>query len=465
VVVGGGIAGLAAAHELGRRLPEARVVLLEATERVGGKLRVGELAGQPVDVGAESLLARRPEGIELAHAAGLGPALMTPSTTSARVWAGGAPHALPARTMMGVPSELEATRTAGVLTEEALAIVAGEPGEPPIAPLTQDLSVGALVRERLGNQVLDRLVEPLLGGVYAGRADDLSLRATMPALYARLELRGGSLIDAARVVTANGARATPHDPVFVSVRGGLGQLAPAVVDRGRFTVRTGVTVRAVTRTDRGFRLECGPVAAREWIEADAVVVAVPAAKAGQLLVGLAPAASADLLGIESASMAIVSLAFRDVRPPLGSGLLIGSREGFAVKAVTISSQKWPGTPAGLTLLRASVGRVGETRDLQREDADLVALVRGDLATLTGIDAMPVDAVVTRWGAGLPQYAVGHVDRVVRIRAAVARVPGLAVCGAAYDGVGIPACIASARRAADQVVAALDDQGQWRHGRR
>jgi oxygen-dependent protoporphyrinogen oxidase len=197
----------------------------------------------------------------------------------------------------------------------------------------------------------------------------------------------------------------------------------------------------------------------ELIEADAVIVATPAAKTALLLRDVAPAASAQLRAVDSASMAITTFAFRDVRLPEGSGLLVGATEGFGVKAVTLSSQKWPLVTDGLTLLRASVGRAGENHLLQRDDDDLIALVRHELQALIGVDAEPVDALVTRWGGGLPQYGLGHVERVARVRAAVAAVPGLAVCGAAYDGVGIPACIASAHMAADQVVASLQVGGQ------
>jgi oxygen-dependent protoporphyrinogen oxidase len=190
------------------------------------------------------------------------------------------------------------------------------------------------------------------------------------------------------------------------------------------------------------------------IHADAVIVATPAAKAALLLREVAPTAAVELGAVDSASVAIVTLAYRGVTPPPGSGLLVGVREGFGVKGVTLSSQKWPLETGGLTVLRASVGRAGEAHVLQRDDADLVALARHELRGLIGIDADPVDSLVTRWGGGLPQYAVGHVERVQRVRAAVAAVPRLAVCGAAYDGVGIPACIGSARAAAAQVVAAL-----------
>ena len=190
-----------------------------------------------------------------------------------------------------------------------------------------------------------------------------------------------------------------------------------------------------------------------------MIVATPAAKAARLLREVAPGAAAELGEIDSASVAITTFAFDGVELPPGSGLLVGAREGLAVKAVTITSQKWRVDSAGRTLLRASVGRAGEAEELQREDSELISLVRRDLRALIGVTAEPVDAVVTRWGGGLPQYAVGHVERVARIRAAVDAVHGLAVCGAAYDGVGIPACIASARLAADRIVSALAVRGE------
>ena len=457
-VVGGGISGLAAARQLADELPDAEVVLFEAGDRLGGKLAVASVAGVPVDVGAEALLARRPEGVETIERVGLTDALVTPTTTSAQLRVGGRRVPLPAKTMFGIPSDVEAARQSGALSEAALARIVDEPTVEPLPPLEHDIAVGQLVRERLGNEVADRLVEPLLGGVYAGRADELSLRATMGALAARLS-GGGSLVEAARAVTDVGTRGPSTEPMFVSLRGGLGTLPQALVSAGGFTVRTSSTVRAIRRTPTGFELDCGAVPDTKRIAVDAVVLATPAAKTARLLRDVAPSAADELGGIDSASVAIVTLAFHDVRPPAGSGLLIGVREGFSVKAVTLSSQKWPIETGGLTVLRASLGRVGETAVLQREDAELIALVRHELGALIDVRTEPVDAIVTRWGGGLPQYAVGHVERVERIRSAVAAVPGLAVCGATYDGVGIPACIASARRAVAQVVGSLRPVGQ------
>ncbi len=453
VVVGAGISGLAAAWELAAA--GEQVTVLEASDRVGGKLRVEQVAGVPVDVGAEAVLARRPEGIALIESVGLAPARIAPRTTAALVRAGGALHPLPSRTVMGVPSEADGVRATGALTAHAIARIEAEPHRERIAPLIEDVAVGRLVRERLGNEVTDRLVEPLLGGVYAGRADDLSLQATIPTLYAALG-GGGSLVAAAAGLAAHSAQ--NDGDVFTSLAGGIGRLPEVMVASGRFAVRTGVTVRAVRRTTTGFALDCGPVPDSELIECDELVIATPAAKAARLLSGLAPAAAAELAAIESASMAIVTLAYRSVALPAGSGLLVGAGEGLAVKGVTLSSQKWP-LDAGVAVLRASLGRAGEAQVLQREDADLVALARRDLLELLGISADPVDALVTRWGGGLPQYEVGHVDRVARVRAGVAGVAGLAVCGAAFDGVGIPACIASGRSAATALLAQLDRRGQ------
>lgn len=462
VVVGGGISGLAAALALRSHLADAEITVLEAAAHVGGKLAVGEVAGVPVDLGAESVLARRPEAVELIRALGLGDELVEPVTTSALVRAAGTLHPLPTRTMLGIPADLAALRASGVLSPAAVAAVEAEPGLPPLAPLDGDVAVGAVVRDRLGDEVADRLVEPLLGGVYAGRVDELSLRATMPALWGRLAAEGGSLVRAAQAAAAAATgsadeRTTPG-AVFASLAGGLGRLPQRLAGSGLFTVRTGVTVRSIRRTPTGFALDCGAVPVSELVEADAVVVAVPAAKAARLLRGVADEAAAELAGIESASIAITTLAYREADLPAGSGVLVAAREGLTVKASTFSSQKWPMATGGLVVLRASVGRAGDAAVLQRDDEDLVAVVRRDLRALVGLTAEPVDAVVTRWGGGLPQYAVGHVERVERVHRSVGAVPGLAVCGAAYDGVGIPACIASAYRAAGSVLVHLERRG-------
>ena len=456
VVVGGGISGLAAAYALRRDGPaDLRVTVVEGADRLGGKLRVSDVGGLPVDEGAETFLARAPEGVALAAAVGLGGELVHPATTAASVVVGGVPYPLPAGTLLGVPADAGALRASGVLDAAALAAVAAEAhaGTPP-EPLGADAAVGEYVGRRLGPQVVDRLVDPLLGGVYAGRADRLSLRATMPGLAAAVDAGPPSLTAAVR--SALDAAGTGTGPVFATLRGGLGALPAAVAAASGAEVRLGLPVRAVERSAGGFRLIAGPVPAPTALDADAVVVAVPAGKAAPLLRGLAPAAAADLAAIDYASIAIVTLAYPAAAATTlaGSGLLVPAGEGRAVKAVTYSSVKWAHLAgADLAVIRASVGRHGEEWVLHRDDADLAALVATDVAALTGV-AGPVATRVSRWGGALPQYAVGHRDRVARIRAAVAAVPGLAVCGAAYDGVGVPACVRSGYEAAARVLDAL-----------
>ncbi len=456
VVVGGGISGLACAYFLHELSGGAvRLTVLEESPRLGGKLRLGEVGGVTVDLGAESLLARRPEAVELASAVGLGDDIVHPVTTAAALWSRGAMRPLPPGTVMGVPGDLRALAASRVLRPHELARAAAD-ALMPAMPVERDVALGRFVAARMGRAVVDRLVEPLLGGVYAGAADELSLQAVVPTLAGALR-RDGHLLAAARA-----ARPADTDgPVFAGIFGGVGRLPSAVVAVAQARVRTGATVRGLTRTEEGWRVVVGSAAAPEAVEADGVVLAVPAPAAARLLADVAPAVAADLGHVEYASVAVVSLAWPTgyfPGAPRGSGFLVPPVERRKVKAVTWSSTKWAWTGAAagddLLVLRASVGRHREEADLQRSDADLVKAVVGDLRDATGARGVPVDAIVTRWGGALPQYAVGHLDRVDRIRRGVAAQPRLAVCGAAYDGVGVAACVADAAGAARQVLQAL-----------
>lgn len=450
VVVGAGIAGLTAAYDLSRSAPaETEILVLEGSERVGGKLAISEVAGVPVDSGAEAALARVPEVLDLMIALGLGDEVVYPASTSAAIAVDGTLRPVPTGTLLGVPTDLDALRASGLLSPAGLSAVARDlsaPGD----PVTEDVAVGALIRERLGPEMLDRLVEPLLGGVYAGHADLLSVQATMPALATQLRSHG-SVVTAARAARATSPSA--DGPIFATLRGGLAQLALVLARQPGITVRTRLPVRDITRAADGFRLIAGPAPRPTVVDADAVVVAVPANKAAPLLSSVAPRAAAELTGVAVASMAVVTLAVPRQAFPPGSGLLVAG--GAAVKAVTLSSQKWAHLDTGEhVFVRASIGRRGEEHLLQRADDELAALTTAELADLIGLTGTPVDARVTRWGGGLPQYGVGHTDRVRRIQDAVGAVPGLSVCGAAYEGVGVAACIRGAHRAAQEVDAEL-----------
>ncbi|MBV9381050.1 MAG: protoporphyrinogen oxidase [Streptosporangiaceae bacterium] len=558
VIVGGGIAGLAAAFFL--RDEPVRVTVLEGSPRLGGKLAVSEVAGIAVDEGAEALLARRPEGTGLITAAGLGYELAAVGATSSAIWTRGALRPLPGRQFMGVPSDMDELGRSGVLSGDGLAR-AREERRPP--DTEGDVSVEEYVGGHLGQEVVDRLVDPLLGGVYAGRSSELSFEATLSPLavaarrHVSLAEAAASLLPPARPAGQPGAGAggTAPAPLFTTLTGGLGMLPGVLAKVSGATVRTGAMVRGLARTERGWRLTVGSAAEAEIIDADAVILAIPGRPAGRLLAGVpgAARAAAELGAIPYASTAIITLGYRrsafpgpagvaggvgatgdalrdsapeaggplaayraglrdsapEARRPLAaqgrSGYLVPAIDGRAVKAVTFSTVKWPhlaraadraagtaaaagtapatgATAAGteatrtkatgaaaqaptrpaapggggeaLEIVRCSIGRIGEEALLQRDDADLVALAAAELAEATGVRGAPAASRVTRWGGALPQYTVGHLDRVAGIRAAVAAQPGLAVCGAAYDGVGIPACVATARAAVDQVLGHL-----------
>jgi oxygen-dependent protoporphyrinogen oxidase len=450
VVVGAGITGLAAAFEWRRRRPDDEIVVLEAGDRIGGKLHRVQLAGHWYDTGPEAVLARVPEAVKLVEDLGLADRLVVPATTRASVVLPDGRHPLPAGTVLGVPASADDVE--GFLSADGVARVRAEAELPPLV-LDGDVAVGALLRERLGDEVVDRLVEPLLGGVYAGRADELSLVATMPALAASLG-RTGSVLAAAAAARDEGARSRGDDdgPVFATVSDGIGALPEALVTAARAQVRLRTPAHGLRRVGGGFELSVGPAAAPEILAADRVLVTAPAPKAARLLREIAPAAAGPLAEIPYASMAVVAMAFPAQDVDAGSGLLVPPVTGRLVKGVTVSSAKWPhlaaGPPGdGALLVRASVGRYRDEAELQRSDDDLTRAVVEDVADLLGLARPePVATRLARWGGGLPQYLVGHQDRVDAIRAAVSAVPGLAVAGAAFRGVGVPACIRDAHHA-------------------
>jgi oxygen-dependent protoporphyrinogen oxidase len=242
--------------------------------------------------------------------------------------------------------------------------------------------------------------------------------------------------------------------VFVTVADGIGSLPAALVAASGADVRLGTPAHALRRAGSGFELSVGPASASRTLTADAVVVTTPAGKAARLLADVAPGAVDPLGGIPYASMAVVAMAFPAQSVAAGSGLLVPPVTGRLVKGVTISSSKWPHLSAGpdgagVLRVRSSVGRYGDESQLQRSDEDLTAAVVADVTDLLDLERRePLETHLVRWGGGLPQYLVGHPQRVTAVLDAVGSVPGLAVAGAAYGGVGVPACIRDARRAVD-----------------
>ncbi|WP_280354479.1 protoporphyrinogen oxidase [Nocardia otitidiscaviarum] len=443
-VVGGGISGLVAAYRLRGALGErVELVLVEGGERVGGILRTVDIAGDPVDLGAEAFVGRRPEIPALMRELGIAEQLVHPAGKRPLIWSGGAAHPLPERTLMGIPVAAEAV--AGLVDAETMGRIAAEPEWPLRWERGGDVAVGALVAERFGAQVVRRSVDPLLGGVYAGTADTIGVRAALPTLAAALDDGAASLTEAVR-------KALPPQsdtPVFGGIRDGYRVLLDALRAAAAVRVETDTAATRLTRSGASWQLDpIGPV--------DAVVLATPAPVTAALLREVAPSAADLAGGIELASSAVVALALpRDTPLPDNSGILVATGEPLRAKAFTLSSRKWPHlADRDVALVRASFGRFGDPVPLSWPDTELVAAAVDDLTAVTGVPIRPLAAVVQRWPGGLPQYAPGHSERIAALRDTLADRPGLALAGAYLDGVGVPACAASGTAAAARIAAHL-----------
>lgn len=456
-IVGGGITGLAAAVRLRDRAPAGtEITVYEQSGRLGGKLHTGELAGGPVEFGAESFLMRGPAGAEsaavsLVRRLGLAERIVHPTVGQAALLVDGGLRPVPGGTLVGVPGDL--AKVAEVAQPAADADT--DDGRPLLGP-DEDISVGRLVRTRLGDQVVDRLVDPMLGGVYAGWADDLSLVTTMPAL-ARTARSEHTLVGAVRAAQAAAPRAT-GGPVFGTLAGGLSTLVEAAARASGATIRRDAAVRELHRTAAGWRLTVGPTRGPESVDVDAVLLALPARPAARLLAGPAPEVADTVGGLDYASVALITMALPEPELPGLSGFLVPASEGLLIKASTFFTTKWGHLrrPDGLALVRASVGRYGDEASLQRTDDDLLATVHRELSKVLGSALpTPVAGHVQRWGGALPQYTPGHLARVTAVRAGLRSAhPTLALAGAGYDGVGIPVCVRSGETAAEEIITAL-----------
>ena len=444
VVIGGGVTGLATAWHLADRHD---VVLLEASDRLGGQVATVPFAGTSVDLGADALLAVRPEAVRLARALGLGDDLVAPAASQVYLWSRGRLRRLPEDTVLGAPTDPRALLGSGALGPLGALRAAAEPLLPR-RRVAGDRSVADLVGERFGREVVDVLVEPLLGGVYAGSAARLSAAAAAAPLWEAAASHRSVTVGLRAQRTAGGGR---RGPVFLTVRGGLGRLVDALAAplRDRILLETPAT-----------RLEAD---AAGWIvhtgegphPADDVVVAVPSAAAAALLAEVVPDAARELLGIRRASVAVVALAYEKGAaarvPDDGSGVLVPRGEGRLVKAMTWTSRKWPHhAEHARFLVRASIGRVDDPRGLDLADEELALRADAEVRWASRITAPAVERRVVRWPDALPQYDVGHRERVDRIRAAVGGRPGLHVGGAMLDGIGLAARVGDAERLAAAV---------------
>ncbi|MEV3854474.1 protoporphyrinogen oxidase [Streptomyces sp. NPDC050095] len=452
IIIGGGISGLAAAWEL---RGHAHVTVLESAPQVGGQMRSAYVGGVAVDVGAESLTALRPEAIGLAREVGLGMALRDPARAGTVVWSDGALRTFPARHVMGIPVDPAALAGSGLLSDDGVDRLCQEEALP-AHTVEGDVPVGEYLTRRIGREAVDRLVAPLVGARDGSSADRLSLRATLPRVAAVAD-HGGSVIGALRSVRG----ATPSQGALAQgLDGGLSRLPRAVAEASGALVLTRTRARELQRTPFGrWRVVAATGDGPLVMEADAVICALPAQAAAALLRPHAPAAEAELESIRHAGTAVVTLGFsRAFMPkggPQGNGYVVPQVEGWATREVTYLSNKWQHLAAaepGLFLLRISLGHMEEEQRLAVPDRHLVRQAVMELRQAAGTLGEPVASQVTRWESALPQYDVGHKERVTRIRSAVRALPGVDVCGAAYEGVDVAACVATGRAAARRVLA-------------
>lgn len=474
MIVGGGISGLAAAHRLATQAaPGAlRITLLESQDRVGGWVRTESFAGRPVDFGPDSLLVRMPWAAELAREVGIEDDLVAPGEGGAFLLSRGKLRTLPPGILAGLPGGPMPFVRSGLLGPLGMLRAGLDLVLPANAP-DGDESIGHLIRRRLGKQTLERVIDPLLGGVHAGRCDDLSLQATAPQIAAAARA-DRSLLRGLRKTAppAPPAGAAPR-PVFMAPRGGMQTLATAIT---RELVDAGVHLRTSARVERLESVDGSPAVRLhlvdgELIEADGVIVATPAADTADLIAPFAPTAAQTLRGLRYASVAHTALAYDpSTLPPLpsGTGFLVPRPEGRLMTACTFLDRKWPerravGAASGerdpladAVVIKCSTGRIDDERFTNLTDDQLVATLHGELSRILGFRAEPLASRVVRVHGGLPQYEPGHPARIdAAIVEAQGALPALSLVGAAYHGASVPLCIRDGRGGADAQLRRLD----------
>jgi protoporphyrinogen/coproporphyrinogen III oxidase len=456
IVVGAGVSGLATAYHLLRAAPPGRrieVTVLEAGGRAGGKLWTVDLDGMPLEAGADSFVVRKPWAVDLCRELGLDDEVVIPDATGAYLWSDRGLVPYPERAPFGIPKELGDLLgwpglRRGPKLRALLDLVK------PVRKSQEDEALGALLRRRLGATMARTMVEPILAGLHAGDPLRLSVQATFPELAA-WEHQHGSLLRAARAAAAAANEEQGRQPMFATVWGGLSRLIERLVTRiGGDRVVLDAPVSSVGAEDGRLWLEDGSARHRP----DAVVLATPAFESARLVATISPEASHLLGAIAYVSTAVVHLVY-----PEGTGKRLPDGTGFVVPAgratmtaCTWVSRKWPHEAFGdRAVLRCFVGRAGDERALELADPDLVEAVAREAERALGFDVRPESSRVIRWHRAMPQYEVGHLERVARIEDALAEGgTGVFVTGSAYRGVGIADCIRQGKETAERVAAFL-----------
>ncbi len=476
IIVGGGIAGLSAAYRLKQTAPEVAITLIESDRRLGGKITTERVEGFVIEGGPDTFLSYKPRGLGLCRELGLEERLHGTNQKIRRTYVmrHGKLYDLPEGLTGLIPSRFGPMIKTGLISPWGKLRMGLDYFIPPKSP-NGDESLAQFVNRRLGHELYERMIEPLMSGIYAGDGEQLSLGATFPQLR-QTELEHGSLVKG-MLATKKKTRSSPAPqrgsaqtanvkkwPAFVTPETGLAEIVEALQARlSELDIRLGTRVTEIQPSPRPspYEGEGAPTAYSitlengDTLEADAVILATPAYASAYLVVGLDPELAQALKGIPYASTATVSVAYplRDIPRPLnGYGYIIPRAEGRAILATTWTSTKFPHrAPEGYGLIRAFIGRAGDDDVINRSDDDLLHMVRAELHDVLGITVAPELQRVFRWPQAMPQYTLGHLDRVAVIDRRLAQHPGLFVAGNAYRGIGIPDCIASGEQAADKAI--------------
>jgi protoporphyrinogen/coproporphyrinogen III oxidase len=474
VIVGGGIAGLAAAYytHQNSEIP-LEITLLEQARYWGGKIITEKVEGITpsgafvIEGGPDTFVVTKPWAMRLCKELGIAERLKgtNPETRATYILKNERLHELPGGLTMMIPTEIGPMIRTGLLSWPAKARMGLDFILPPAA-LNGDETLGAFVTRRLGRAAYENLIEPLMSGIYAGDGDRLSLQSTFPFLH-DLERQHGGLVRGAlalrkeRMHKAQGNRKGQWRSIFLTPQDGLGEMVEALVthlESVGVKLRLNTTVKEVTPTIDGYSIQ---LTNGESLPAHALILATPSFASADLLAGFVPELAAELRPIEYVSTATVTLAYRESdlpRPLDGYGYVIPRREGRKALACTWTSTKFPHrAPDGFALLRVFIGRAGQENEIDWDEASLLEIAREELQLTLGIRAAPLLQRIYLWEKAMPQYALGHQQRLERIETCLSAYPGLALAGNGYQGIGIPDCIHSGESAGGKVLAALTDR--------
>ncbi|MBM4764178.1 protoporphyrinogen oxidase [Bacillus sp. B15-48] len=467
VIVGAGITGLTAAYYLQKHVREhnlpVEVKLIEATNRVGGKLQSVKKEGFMIERGPDSFLERKESAARLAREVGLGDKIINNSAGKSYIFVKEQLHPMPGGSVMGIPAELGPFVTTKLFSWPGKIRAAADFILPP-SEAKEDQAVGTFLRRRLGDEVVENLVEPLLSGIYAGDIDRMSLMATFPNFY-QLEQKYGSLVRGTKkmkrkVPKQPGAETkAPSKGIFITISSGLQSFAEAIEAKLEpDSVLKGTRVDKISKEEAGYKLK---LSNGETWKADSILVTTPHESAIQMF------SDYDELfegfkDIPSTSVATVSMAFpaevikKDID---GTGFVVSRNSDKTITACTWTHKKWPhSTPKGKVLLRCYVGRPGDEAIVEQPDNEMIKIVLEDLSKAMDITADPEFTVVSRWKESMPQYIVGHKQRVESVKTSLkSELPGVYIAGSSYEGIGIPDCIDQGEAAVTNILTFLEKQ--------